>query len=434
MASVHRYSPKSVMLPEELPIRRDLRIQVDHSGKPISDHERMTKYDVRTVFYDVFLSKHGPQIVAIGPPLVNLKTHLLPMEILLNGHGVRGRIREFDSFWTCIIDVPETLRGSPLEVSFRFQCFEVQITVCLHPFPDLEIMKALHTVQKDNPIAWIVDWCLWHVRLHSFKCVFIYDNGSKNTKNLVDTLSRLKDTFDVILIDWPFPYYGATRIHVNEFAQFGALNHGRLFFGATIDWIFCLDIDEYLSVNNGLDLDCQLRALGRRGVGVIIFKGWIVPAVEADHAIEYRSIRNYWFREREPDGAKKYAYRPNYTCINEVHTALPCNAFLARMIRIPRLHKRITYLIFRSLSRRWRIASIILRYLCIPGEMVSVPMSMMCFYHYRGLNTNWKLQAEDLVQKFSTERHVKDIRPMQLCDKAGIAESTEKHQLSGCSR
>ena len=45
------------------------------------------------------------------------------------------------------------------------------------------------TLQRNNPLPWILDWCRWHHRLHGASRVILYDNASDNRDDLVAALA-----------------------------------------------------------------------------------------------------------------------------------------------------------------------------------------------------------------------------------------------------
>ena len=70
------YRPTPVLIPEDSACRRDFlsrQSTVDSSRLTEADYR---EYDSRTLFYDVFRCDDGRKVVAIGPPLVNLRNEL----------------------------------------------------------------------------------------------------------------------------------------------------------------------------------------------------------------------------------------------------------------------------------------------------------------------------------------------------------------------
>ena len=63
------YQPNFIRIPEEIDVRRVLRRRNANS-------RNTSLFDLRTIFYDVFVEPTENRILAIGPPWMNLKHHL----------------------------------------------------------------------------------------------------------------------------------------------------------------------------------------------------------------------------------------------------------------------------------------------------------------------------------------------------------------------
>lgn len=421
MVAVHRYSPQSVKLSSDQPIRRHPIFDTDRWGRPVSDRDR-SKFDSLTVFYDVFMSPSGDKVTAIGPPLLNLKIEILPLEVFINGRRVPGRICELRYHWTYSVKVPDDEVGKPLTVLLRFRCFEKALFVGPFPFSSLEKRRAVNTLQKNNLVPWISDWIRWHSRLHSFGRILLYDNGSENLGQLVEALSALDDDLEVILVEWAFPY-GPPWINAHKFAQLGALNHCRLFFSGVSSWILFVDIDEYLFVDEGIDLERRLEVLERRNASALLLGGWTVPDHGSDGPPDRISVRDFWYRDRKPDWhGRKYLYRPDRVFENEVHSVVPYRPAISKIVTSKSAYRRIANLI------SFTIPSLLQRWLGVASGMsrarvtLEEPIGSVCFFHFRGLNLHWKYDSSSLVQDFDDERHERDQRVANLAERIGIGE------------
>ena len=82
------YQPNSVFLPESLKLTR---IFPEVSG---SESAYRKELDFNTIFYDVFLDRNTRQLRGIGPRLLNLKSQILPLHVLVNGEKVSLRIHQ----------------------------------------------------------------------------------------------------------------------------------------------------------------------------------------------------------------------------------------------------------------------------------------------------------------------------------------------------
>ena len=308
------YAPQSVSIPAEAGIERTF------DGYDLTPSE-LAWCDRRTVFCDVFLSPDDRDLLCIGPPFANLGR---PKAILAGG-GTRLRFV-----------VEEPVSGEPvaltrirltgacgpaIDLRFVFADFDVRAGVAPRR-PELPpVSLLLSTLQKDNDLQWLEDWCAWHRRAHGVERIVIYDNGSANAE---EVRSRLAGTsrhagHGAIVVDWRFPYGPPTR----AFTHTVALNHCRLTFGAGARWCINLDIDEYLYNAGGRPLVDQLERRGPRPAHYLT--GLIVPMAANvaagrparcfDSAVRYRRI--------EALRGRKYVYSPGRVGWIDIHRVRP---------------------------------------------------------------------------------------------------------------
>ena len=66
-----------------------------------------------------------------------------------------------------------------LQVDFPAHSGSTSRSVCPSGMPPRpHVALTLATVQKDNELQWLDDWCAWHHRVHGVGRFVIYDNGS----------------------------------------------------------------------------------------------------------------------------------------------------------------------------------------------------------------------------------------------------------------
>ena len=306
-----RYEPRSVSIPAGAGIEKTF------DGYDLTPSE-LACCDRRKVFCDVFLSPDDRELLCIGPPFANLGR---PRAILEGGstrlrfavdepvsgeHAALTRIRLTDA------------RKPALDLRFVFADFDVRVNVAprrpeLPPVPLL-----LSTLQKDNDIQWIEDWCAWHHRVHGVERIVIYDNGSANAEQVRSRLARAaqRSGWGAVIVDWDLPW-GPTRL---AFSQTVELNHCRLVFGAGAKWLINLDVDEYLYNESRRPLVDYLQRRGRRSVHYLA--GLIVPMV-ADRSNARCFDSPVRLRKIDAHRDRKYVCRPARVGWIETHRVRP---------------------------------------------------------------------------------------------------------------
>lgn len=409
MARVLRHRPSPVLVPESLGASRRLRRARSRlDGGPLPKSE-LALYDRSTVLYDAFLGPKPGTVVALGPPLENLARAILPLRASVAGRRVRCRVRKFGQLWTWTFNVGGEDK-EPFDLELAFRGFSASVPVGRREAPSRRAEVALMTLQKDNPLPWIEDWCRWHHVLHGVEEIALYDNGSANADELVAMLEALDLPVSVRFVEWPFPYGTPSNAH-NQFAQTGALNHFRARFGPGARWCLSLDMDEYLVAGPGISLPTTLRGHGEAGVAAVLLDSWFVPPYEGQPPVAERRAGLHSFRSRGPSGSgMKYAYRPERIRHNAPHAAHPSTWPGERLARF--LHASVP----KRLGRLGRSAARIFRGAGLGRKVRLASLGDLAFLHFRGLNTDWK-EAEKpsgKPQAFNPQAHVKEPRIRDL--------------------
>ncbi|EIZ80909.1 PE-PGRS family protein [Novosphingobium sp. Rr 2-17] len=216
------------------------------------------QFDWDTLFYDVY--RVGRHIVFQGPPLLNLRAAVEQSDYFAAHLGrlfPRARLIERNrssEYW--VRDAADRIvLGDP----FGGQEIAVQ--------PSREARfagrRVLHTLSRNNDIAWILDWVRFYVAVHGADAVLLYDNGS--TAYSTDELrAALDQAFPAIVsevVDWPFPYGpqggmagavdGRETPWDSDFCQTGSLQHARFRFLGRARSVLNVDIDELVLSNRG---------------------------------------------------------------------------------------------------------------------------------------------------------------------------------------
>ena len=419
------YRPTPVLIPEDSACRRDfLSRENTVDNVPLADAD-YHEYDSRTIFYDVFRCDNDRKVVAIGPPPVNLRNELEKLKITCDGLTLSHHKQEYRRFYVLDLTCDQTTNaGENLPLRFSFPTFDVEIEVP-PPLPSSSA-EAPHlsmvTLQRNNPLPWILDWCRWHHRLHGVSRLVLYDNASDNRDDLAAALARMDEAIDVVFVDWPFPY-GPGRSYKNRFCQTGAQNHYLLRFGSADAWCLVLDIDECLVVGGKEAFKQYLQDCEGNGVVEVLFDSFIVPPYQGQPAIANRRVSSYWFRNRERRGySLKFAFRPQYIDYIGPHMAYPKNRVFTKLIGLPRLHDKALRTFYGSVRKRLSPNRIFRFFFPNQFALRNLNPEEMFFYHFRGLNTNWKPNRNfgEEVESFDASRHVSDPLIGELCARAGL--------------
>ena len=278
------------------------------------------------------------------------------------------------------------------------------------------------TLQRNNPLTWILDWCRWHHRLHGVSRLVLYDNASDNRDDLAATLDRMCEAIDIVLVDWPFPY-GPGRSHKNQFCQTGAQNHYLLRFGSADAWCLNLDIDECLGVSQKKTIKQYLHDCEGNGVVAVLFDSFIVPPHQGQPAMANRRVNSYWFRNRERRGrGLKFAFKPLHIEYVKQHVAYPKNRVFSKLIGLPRLYDKTLQSLYGSVLKRLSSKRIFRFFFPNKFALRYPSPEDIFYYHFRGLNTNWMPERNvgEEVESFDASRHVSDTRINELYVRAGL--------------
>ncbi len=419
------YQPTPVLIPEDSSCRRDFLSRQSTVDNTLLTEADYREYDSRTIFYDVFRCD-DLKVVAIGPPPVNLRNELEKLRITCGGKIIPHCTREYRRLCVLELTCDQTTHCKKnLPLRFSFPSFDVEIEVPPPPLSSpAEVPRlSLMTLQRNNPLPWILDWCRWHHRLHSVSRLVLYDNASGNLDALRAALARMDDAVDVVLVDWRFPY-GPGRGHQNRFCQIGARNHYLLRFGSTDAWCLTLDIDECLVVSGEKTFKQYLHDCEGSGIVEVVFDSFIVPPHQGQPALANRRFNSYWFRNRERRGYNlKFAFKPRHIEYVGPHMAYPKNRVFAKLIGFPRLYDK-TFLFYGSVLKRLS-SKRLFRFLFSNRFALRYPSpDELFFYHFRGLNTNWrpKRYFGEIVESFDASRHVSDTLIGALCVRAGLID------------
>lgn len=316
------------------------------------------QFDWNTLFYDVY--RVGRHVVFQGPPLLNLRgeiersawlasrlRRLFPRAKLIE----RNRSSEY---W--VREAGDTI---DLESPLHQHIIQVQ--------PNLSDRfagrRVLHTLSRNNDIAWIIDWIRFYVAVHGADGVLLYDNSSTDYSS--DGLrAALEEAFpDIVVqvVDWPFRYgpQGGMAGAVNgretpwdsDFCQTGSLQHARFRFLTKARSVLNVDVDELvLSDKRRSIFEATEQARG----GFVKFAGhWISATTPHGVAPGHGRHGDFWLRDtHETDTCPpKWCVVPGKTSAAR-HCWSVHNVFGARRNR--RISDEFAYRHMRGISKGWK--------------------------------------------------------------------------------
>ena len=416
-----RYTPQAVCVPAGVHVERSF------AGFEIGDEVR-ARCDGTTIFYDVFRVAGVDEVVCVGPPFLDLgyprtvrllgRRRRFVVEELRRGARRASILRIVGASGVGAADAP----GVDLRVEFPE--FEIDVRVRLpRAAPMARVPLTLITLQKDNELQWLDDWCTWHHRVHGVGRFVFYDNGSADRDDVYAELASRNQGAALIVVDWDY-LYGPPVVHELKFAKPGCLNHCRLLFGPYTDWCINLDVDEYLCNARSGSLASYLGQV--RGPRVYL-PSYIVPDAGGNGP---RRCFDSPFRSASLEfERRKYLDRPARTAFNGVHDVVARRAWLARAVfrvakrvlrgfgvrparlratahRIAAWRRRIAAWRRRIAAWRRRIAAWRRR-----GAGQAIPGSgepTLFFFHFRALNTGWKYPRR--IVAVGPDEYVQDDR------------------------
>ena len=262
------YKPTWVKLPVGL--KREFIIRINNQNKLIPKAE-VPNYDDYSLFYDVFFSLDKKYIWTVGPQLLSVKEKLFPIKILYKGMPLEYEYCDYagaspTSSSSCFKIPATSIKEKNPTLTFRGKDWKIDIKV--NSFPSInnnEYELVLSTLQKNYATSHVIDWILWHHRLHHFERFLFYDNGSDNVIEVKTALQNLNiPNLKIVFIDWSY-YYGGVNsgydLHSGHdlLAQNTQLNHTLRLHSDQKYFIAIWDLDEFLINTNSMTLQHSMK-------------------------------------------------------------------------------------------------------------------------------------------------------------------------------
>ena len=271
------------------------RLPARHVLSRTDDFEQ--KFDFSTLFYDVFWSAGGAEVLCIGPPFrfgadaaATLQFVALPSGIACQHVHERGEGAAENSRSLFRIRTPTGTTGLEIIIGQQRHISAIQPNLSA-VFADQDVLLVL---SQNNRLEWIIDWINYHARLFGFRAVLFLDNRS--TAYELDQIAQAIrencaiDTCVVMAVDFPYGPLGNKNFGGrtdSNFLQVGIYEAARHRFLTDARMVANFDIDELLVLRGGGDLWSIVHG-GRRPVVVIPrfnTLGRLAPGVEPRHAL-----------------------------------------------------------------------------------------------------------------------------------------------------
>ena len=313
-------------------------------------------FDEDTLFYDIFFEPTNQCLVAVGPPLGNLK---IDLKIYVNGEPIKHRVIKRAAKRSYLVKgkVSRAEKLNDIVVWANGHQWELSVpennSGTGHQF-------TLCTIQKDNKEHWIRDW-IEHYRKIGVDRVIIFDNNSEKPPDV-----------DAIVIPCPYKYglnkyislYGR-RVRKTAFLQRSLLTICGYKYQS--GHLLNFDIDELLQVKN------LEKYKGRK---LVYFDSYSVETKADGKLPRDDSFRHFVYRNAQMrDSAYKYMVKMDTLLYSRSpHKVKLKGNFLPRTLII-------------KLNRIWwslqaKLPKKLISKMALQGEDV--------FYHYNGINTGWK--------------------------------------------
>lgn len=213
------------------------------SGDWHLDPGQFPKLDFTTLVYDIARSENR-NIVLYCPRLYNLYEFLIGELSFRGGRAPSGFRRQRFGQWERL-EIKDSATATEIWFAGEPHLVRERPT-------HFDGCNVLVTMNKDNPIDWIVDWARYHNIHHAAEAALIFDNGSTGysrselERELIDKTNL--SYVSIVCADLP---YGWSRNLKNgswqtQYLQSACLNLAREIFLAKANAVLSIDIDEFV--------------------------------------------------------------------------------------------------------------------------------------------------------------------------------------------
>ena len=268
------------------------------------------------LFYDVFAVAGRPLILAFGRDLARLRKILGELKIYSGGkqiayaHSSEDGSKIAEPLLWLVIELAAPVE-KPMELSFHWPSFSQTVTVGPNPWQSQASIETLITLQKDNAVEWIRDWCLYYHRLHNINRILIYNNKGMIEPELQQMAASLDQGLQVHFVVWPFLWdWDSCSQRVAALSCcVGMLNHSYWWLADRAKLFLNFDVDEYLVNDSGKALADFLSSRAKKENRGVYVTGYNVPSIDLGGKL--LRLRDFRFRGRKLVGHfRKMFYAP----------------------------------------------------------------------------------------------------------------------------
>ena len=223
---------------------------------------------------------------------------------------------------------------------------------------DLAGRRVLFSVNKNNDLAWIREWALFHATLHGTDAVVLFDNGSTrySREEIAATLQTVPGLAKVAVLVWPVsfgPIDPAVRVNPYwaRFFQIGTMSVTLRRYGERAYGLLNCDIDELAGTQSGASIyDLAKQSRG----GLVAFHGTWIEATQLG-----TRHRDYTQRMADPKAAvsrqRKWCLDPSRAWVRRLSVHPYWHWVHGRPMFAKTMPKDATYWHFKPINTNWKV-------------------------------------------------------------------------------
>lgn len=221
-------------------------------------------YDYNTLFVDAIKFSNGDAIL-VGPPLYELKNQFYFTD---GKEKLKSTSYEIDR--CCITVVKDIGDLDKIFIENSKKSIEVELSKQSDIFNG---KRLIGTIQKDEPVSWIIQWVKYYNTVHGVDGFVIYNNMCE-TYTAVELKSQLCIAFPHLtfeVLEYECPLGAFSKRWDSNFAQIVMYAHIKYKYAWCADLFLNHDIDELLVMYDDITLDNVYSQLVNANVPGLIY-------------------------------------------------------------------------------------------------------------------------------------------------------------------